>query len=156
MGCYVEVSATDWSLVQRTPAEWRMSECDCAAATMRRPWPTMGCRAGCTIPGARSPWRMKVIRWHLILVGPQYRSIELAYVTLLAPWILRWLLDFWKICASCYNNSYIFMKNTTNTTKRRYNNFKSCEHEDNMRWYQNKMSPSNNNNNNFNLINTLA
>jgi hypothetical protein len=38
----LEVSASAWLLVQRTPTERGVSECDCEAAIMRRPWPTMG------------------------------------------------------------------------------------------------------------------
>jgi hypothetical protein len=39
---------------------------------------------------------MKVIYWCLIFVGLNFRTL---LVTLLAVRILRWLLDFWKICA---------------------------------------------------------
>jgi hypothetical protein len=38
--CQVEVSATGWSLVQRSPTECGVSECDRKLSTMRRPWPT--------------------------------------------------------------------------------------------------------------------
>jgi hypothetical protein len=43
--CQVEVSASGWSLVQRSPTECGVSECDREASTMKRPWPTRGCRA---------------------------------------------------------------------------------------------------------------
>jgi hypothetical protein len=43
--CQVEVSATGRSLVQRGPTECCLSECDCEASTVRRPWPTGGCCA---------------------------------------------------------------------------------------------------------------
>jgi hypothetical protein len=43
--CQVEVSASGWSLVQRSPAECGVSKCDREASIMRRPWPTRGCRA---------------------------------------------------------------------------------------------------------------
>ena len=46
------------------------------------------------IPGARLPRRLNIALWGLIFVVP---SMEL-HVTLLAPWILRLLLDFWKFC----------------------------------------------------------
>jgi hypothetical protein len=36
--CQVEVSATGRSLVQRSPAECGVSECDREASTVRRPW----------------------------------------------------------------------------------------------------------------------
>jgi hypothetical protein len=42
----VEVSAAGRSLVQRSPTECGMSECDCKPSTIRRPRPTEGC---CTI-----------------------------------------------------------------------------------------------------------
>jgi hypothetical protein len=43
--CQVEVSASGWSLVQRSPTECGVSECDREASIMRRPWPTRGCCA---------------------------------------------------------------------------------------------------------------
>jgi hypothetical protein len=43
--CQVQVSASGWSLVQRTPTECGVSECDCVASIMRRPWPTRDCCA---------------------------------------------------------------------------------------------------------------
>ena len=38
--CQVEVSASSWSLVQRSFTDCRASECDREASIMRRPWPT--------------------------------------------------------------------------------------------------------------------
>jgi hypothetical protein len=43
--CQVEVFASGWSLVQRSPTECGVSECDREASVMRRPWPTRGCCA---------------------------------------------------------------------------------------------------------------
>jgi hypothetical protein len=43
--CQVEVSASGWSLVQRSP-----TECDREASIMSRPWPTRGC---CTMKKKR-------------------------------------------------------------------------------------------------------
>jgi hypothetical protein len=43
--CHVEVSALDLSLIQRSPTKCGVSECDCEASIMRRPWPTRGCCA---------------------------------------------------------------------------------------------------------------
>ena len=40
--CHVEVSATGGSLIQRSPTEYFVSECDREASIMRRPWPTKG------------------------------------------------------------------------------------------------------------------
>ena len=39
--CQVEVSATGSSLIQWSPTECRVSECDREASTMSSPWPTM-------------------------------------------------------------------------------------------------------------------
>ena len=36
--CQVDVSASDWSLVQRSPTENGLSECDRESSAMRRPW----------------------------------------------------------------------------------------------------------------------
>jgi hypothetical protein len=43
--CQVEISASDWSLVQRSPNEYYVSKCDCEASTIRKPWPTGCCLA---------------------------------------------------------------------------------------------------------------
>jgi hypothetical protein len=44
--CQVEVSASGWSLVQRSPTECDVSKkCDREASIMRRPRPPRGCRA---------------------------------------------------------------------------------------------------------------
>jgi hypothetical protein len=48
--CQVEVSASGWSLVQRNPTEFGMSECDRETSIMRRPCPTRGC---CIMKGDR-------------------------------------------------------------------------------------------------------
>jgi hypothetical protein len=43
--CQIEVFATGWSLVQRSPIECGVSECNREASIMRRPWFTRGCHA---------------------------------------------------------------------------------------------------------------
>jgi hypothetical protein len=43
--CQVEVSATGWSLVQRSPTECGVCECGREASILRRPRPPRGCRA---------------------------------------------------------------------------------------------------------------
>jgi hypothetical protein len=41
--CYhIELSASGLSLVQRSPTEFGVSDCDCEASIMRRPWPSTG------------------------------------------------------------------------------------------------------------------
>jgi hypothetical protein len=42
--CHVEVSASGWLLVQRSPIECSVSECDCEVSVMRMHWPTRVCR----------------------------------------------------------------------------------------------------------------
>jgi hypothetical protein len=39
------LSASGWSIVQRSPTEFDVFECDREASIMTRQWPTMGCRA---------------------------------------------------------------------------------------------------------------
>ena len=46
--CQVQVSATDRSLVQRSPTECGVSEYDREVSIMRKPWPKGGC---CAIGG---------------------------------------------------------------------------------------------------------
>jgi hypothetical protein len=46
--CQAEVSASGWSLVQRSPTECGVSECDREASIMRGPWPARGC---CAVAG---------------------------------------------------------------------------------------------------------
>ena len=41
----VEVSASGWWFVQRSPTECGLSACECKASILRRPSPTRGCRA---------------------------------------------------------------------------------------------------------------
>jgi hypothetical protein len=41
--CTVEVSASGWSLIQRSPKVCGESECDCEASIMRRSWSIRGC-----------------------------------------------------------------------------------------------------------------
>ena len=41
--CQVEISASGWSLVQRSPTECGVSECNHESSTMRRPSATKGC-----------------------------------------------------------------------------------------------------------------
>jgi hypothetical protein len=43
--CQVEVSATGWSLVNRSPTDCSVSKCDREASITRRPWPTRVCEA---------------------------------------------------------------------------------------------------------------
>ena len=45
MRCQVKVPASGWSLVQRSPIECGVSECDSEASMMRRSWPNRGCCA---------------------------------------------------------------------------------------------------------------
>jgi hypothetical protein len=54
----VEVSASGWSLVQRSPTECGVSECDREASVMRRARPTRGCSAmgGGGRRGEYDPW----------------------------------------------------------------------------------------------------
>ena len=40
--CQVEVSVMGWSIIQRSPTECGVSECDREVSIMRRPWPTGG------------------------------------------------------------------------------------------------------------------
>ena len=54
--CEVEVSASGWSLVQRSPTECGVSECDREDSIMRRPWPIRGC---CAMGGKN--WRCMMI-----------------------------------------------------------------------------------------------
>jgi hypothetical protein len=42
--CQVEVSASGWSLVQRSPTECGVSVCDREASRIKTLWPTRGCR----------------------------------------------------------------------------------------------------------------
>jgi len=53
--CQAEVSASGWSLVQRSPTECGVFESDNKSSIMRRPWPTRGC---CPV--------IKTITWYLI------------------------------------------------------------------------------------------
>jgi hypothetical protein len=43
--CHIKFTASARSLLQRSPAECGVSECDMEASIMRRPWLTRGCCA---------------------------------------------------------------------------------------------------------------
>jgi len=43
--CQVEVSASSWSLVQMSPTDYGVSECDREGFIRKKPWPTRGCCA---------------------------------------------------------------------------------------------------------------
>ena len=45
VSCQVDVSASSWSLAQRSPTERGVSECDREASIEKRPCPTGGCEA---------------------------------------------------------------------------------------------------------------
>ena len=62
VSCHLEVSASDWSLLQRGPIECGVSECDRESSVMRRLWPTRDCctmKRRVTKPG-RSTQRLYV------------------------------------------------------------------------------------------------
>jgi len=40
--CQIGVSATNWSLVQRSPTDCGVSVCDLETSWMRKPWPAVG------------------------------------------------------------------------------------------------------------------
>jgi hypothetical protein len=66
--CQFEVSAADRSLVQRSPTEYDVAECDLETSIMRRPRPTRGCRA------------MKQLLFH-IFIGVQFLSFVTTFPT---------------------------------------------------------------------------
>jgi hypothetical protein len=49
--CQVEFFASDWSLVQRSPTDYVVSECHREASIMRKPWPTR----------VVEPWKKKAL-----------------------------------------------------------------------------------------------
>jgi hypothetical protein len=62
--CQVEVSASGWSLVQSSPTECGVSECDSDSSIMRRPWPTTSC---CAMGKSVSvPFHVSVKRWRCL------------------------------------------------------------------------------------------
>jgi hypothetical protein len=69
--CQVELSASDRSLVQRSPTECGVSECDREASVMRMPWPTRGCwalgreRVGLFIISNAHYLHMSIVAWPL-------------------------------------------------------------------------------------------
>lgn len=51
------------------------------------------------LSGTHKSGRLNFVRWRLLFVGPQYESCLIS--SLLAPRILRRLLDFWKFLHPC-------------------------------------------------------
>jgi hypothetical protein len=64
--CQVEFSASGWSLIQSSPTECGVSECDGEIPITRKPWPTKGCRA-----------KKKSFRFHVVISF--FPSICLSY-----------------------------------------------------------------------------
>jgi hypothetical protein len=61
---------------------------------------------GPQIPGTMLPGQLNLLRWRLIFVGPW----NLLHIILLTPNTVRWLLYFWKICASIsYSTVFYFL-----------------------------------------------
>jgi len=57
---------------------------------------------------ASSPWRLKLVQWHRILVARQYAA-DFLRATVVMPGILWWRVDFWKICAPACVYMYVFV-----------------------------------------------
>ena len=85
--CQVEVSASGWSLVQRSPTEFDVSECDREASILRRPWSAMGC---CAIGGGGGTsglvacmenWNIYMIYMNSNIVRSQTKSYGIAQRT---------------------------------------------------------------------------
>ena len=57
-------------------------------------------KQGCTNPGHQFGWVTKFCM--VVPIICEFSVQNLLYITLLAPSILRWLLGFWKICASLF------------------------------------------------------
>jgi hypothetical protein len=73
--CQIEVSATGRSLVQMSPTEFGVSECDREASILKRAWPTKGC---CAMGGKKSSRsratncygpKSAVCRWGVSMLG---------------------------------------------------------------------------------------
>jgi hypothetical protein len=84
--CEVEVSASGWSLVKRSPTECGVSECDHEASIMRRAWPNRGC---CAMEKKNHPdtlfaWAK---RWGSVVIFRSQKgsASKKVWVTLLQP-----------------------------------------------------------------------
>jgi len=78
--CQVEVFAWCWSPVQRSTTECGVPECDREASTMRRPWPTRGCRA-IKKKSSKGFWKV------------QNSS---GFHSLAWLWVMKWLISWWR------------------------------------------------------------
>jgi hypothetical protein len=77
--CQLKVSASGWSLVQRSATECGVSEYDREAWIRRRPWPTRGC---CVIEKYKTWWwhiRAELISelWTIILLYNKFVVVQL-------------------------------------------------------------------------------
>ena len=78
--------ATEFSLVYAVNCPT-----DISSTHQKRMWPLSDYSRGPQIPGAKLPGPLNFIRWSLIFVGPQNGNC-------FAPRVLRWCLEFCKIC----------------------------------------------------------
>ena len=111
--CQVEVSASGWSLVQKSPTECDVSECDRETSTMRRLRPTMATKS-----------RRKLYRYR----RPQQFNTSDAKM---APWLL--IFKYYRIWVygfvnnkRCSEESYILYFNKQYQTNQLTNEMNPC------------------------------
>jgi len=101
--CNLDVSASRWSLVQRSPTECGVSECYGEASTMKRPWPTSGYNAmeqmyGTAVIGVKWMLLLRFRSWGLI--GCLYDiCCRGGFIWRLIWWGVNWLFIgrlFWR------------------------------------------------------------
>jgi hypothetical protein len=81
---HVDVPGSGWSLIQSSPTECGVSECDREASIMRRPWRTRGC---CAIECQRNlthdlPFYLFQNYFNIILPSmPVYHAVSFLYIS---------------------------------------------------------------------------
>jgi hypothetical protein len=95
--CYqLQVSASGWSLIQRSPTECGVSECDREASMVRKSWPTSGSRAIKKNVSALTAIATTSTKWQIL---PQ--SLQFSY-----------LAQLYKLCPVLWRPCVLFLWET--------------------------------------------
>jgi len=117
--CRVEVSATGWPLVQMSPTECGVWECDREALIMRRSWPTRVCGAGGNEKEASSP--------HLVTAVSEVKlgssCQELVFMWFQNSKLIKNLCLVFRVCAGMKQNSWLLYSNLLHLMSFRFKDY---------------------------------
>jgi len=103
--CQVQVCVSGQSLIQRSPTECGVSECDCEASIMGRPWPT----GGLSLHGGETKLVQQIIICIHERISVYDPALQIAAPSTFMAWLLPslWSAKYgiWQCCIS-YRSLY--------------------------------------------------